>query len=445
MKSKMRIGFALLAILMVFAIAGCKKSGGSSGGSSGSAGSKAATVNINFTVMSGVEDVATWQEIIDLYMRQNPNVKISMENVPGGWEGYTQKLNTLFAGGTPPDTGRLASLQKPMYISMGRVVDLTDMMARDLNMSEYNASVFEGNKVNGRHWGLPQGIYTLVVVYNKDLFDQAGIKYPNPDWENTWTLAEFQDIARKLTKGTGPNKQFGFYANISPERCNVFHYGEGADIFSDDGRTCLLDSPGMISTYEWNVDMIKKEIAPSMLQGARDPPIAEYFMTNRLGMYVTGQWEMQALSQAAQEDGFRFGIAPIPRGSVGSRTVIFLDDYVIFTGSKQVEEAWKQIKYMIGPDATEIKIKNNALGMPMHQPTLNRMMGQVYTAISDGEKNVHFKSPDYGKVMYFTKNWPEMLEAFLKMNDLLVLNQVSVPNGFRQLKGTLEELNKANF
>jgi len=328
---------------------------------------------------------------------------------------------------------------------MGRLVELSKYVQRDFKMSEYNASVFEGNKINGGLYGLPQGIYTLVVVYNKDLFDEAGIPYPKLDWENTWTLKEFQDIARKLTKGSGPTKQFGFYANISPERCNIFHYGENVDIFSDDHKTCNMDSPGMISTYSWLVEMIREEIAPSMLQGARDPPIAEYFMTNRLAMYVTGQWEMQALSQAFQEDGFRFGVAPVPRGTYGSKTVIFLDDYVIFNGTRNEEEAWKQISFMIGPTATEIKIRKNAFGMPMHQPTLNRMMNEVYTVLSDAEKKVHFDSPNHGKVMYFTNNWPEMLEACLKMNDLLVLGEISVPNGLRQLRGTLEELNRANF
>ena len=162
-------------------------------------------------------------------------------------------------------------------------------------------------------------------------------------------------------------------------------------------------------------------------------------------MYLTGQWEMAALTQAAQEDGFRFGIAPIPRGSVGSRTVIFLDDYVIFNGTKHIEEAWRQISFMIKPEASEIKIRNSALGMPMHLPTLQRMRGQIFPTLSDAEKNVHFNSPAYAKVMFFPNNWPEMLEACLRMNDLFVLGEISVPVGLRQLNATLQELNRANF
>ena len=434
MKKLTKFCLMLLAFMMIFIIAGCSRRGVT-----------AEQTQINFTVMSGAEDVATWELCIEAFHRSNPDIRVFMENTPGGWEGYTQKLNTLFAAGTPPDTGRLASLQKPLYSSLGLTVELSRFIERDFNMAEYDANVFEQTKVNNGIYGLPQGVYTLVVIYNKDLFDAAGIPYPSLDWENTWTLQEFQDIARRLTVGSGPTKQYGFYANISPERANSFYYSEGADMFTEDGRTATMDSPGMISTYNWLVDMIRSEYAPSMLQGARDPPIAEYFMTHRLGMYLTGQWEMQALTQASLEDGFRFGVAPIPRGSAGSRTVIFLDDYVIFTGTKHEEEAWRQISYLIQPEAQEIVIRNNAFGMPMHLPTLQRLRGEIFPTLSDAEKNVHFNSPSYAKVMFFPNNWPEMLEACLRMNDLLVLGERSVTEGLRQLNATLTDLNRANF
>ena len=123
MKKQTKCGLLILAVFMIFVIAGCSKSKGSGGGESKAAATN--VVNINFTVMSGAEDVECWQTIIDVFQRENPGIKVNMENVPGGWEGYTQKLNTLFAAGTPPDTGRLASLQKPMYNSMGRVVELS--------------------------------------------------------------------------------------------------------------------------------------------------------------------------------------------------------------------------------------------------------------------------------------------------------------------------------
>ena len=105
---------------------------------------------------------------------------------------------------------------------MGQLTELSDFVARDLNMDDYDPYIFEQGMTLGGLYGLPSGVYTLFVLYNKDLFDKAGIPYPSSDWNNTWSREEFHDIARKLTQGTGATKQFGFFANLSLERSNVF-------------------------------------------------------------------------------------------------------------------------------------------------------------------------------------------------------------------------------
>jgi hypothetical protein len=69
----------------------------------------------------------------------------------------------------------------------------------------------------------------------------------------------------------------------------------------------------------------------------------------------------------------------------------------------------------------------------------------MFSYLSEAEKNVLFDSPKHGIAMYFTKNWAEMLEASMKMNDRLVLGEVSTTEGLRQLNGTFNDLNKANL
>jgi ABC-type glycerol-3-phosphate transport system substrate-binding protein len=442
MKKLTKIALVLLAVLMICSLAGCSKK--SDSGAAAGGGSSGEQVTLSFEVMCGEQEFNTWTKCVNLFMQKNPNIKVTMENVPGDWEGYGQKLMTLIAAGTPPDTGRLASLQMPQYSAMGQLVELTSYVGRDLNMAEYDANVFEQAKVNGGLYGLPVGIYTLAVLYNKTLFDEANIPYPSTDWNNSWTLDEFKAIAKKLTKGTGPNKQYGFYANLSLERSNSFYYSAGGDVFSDDHSVCTLDQPPMISTYLWLTDMIKEGYAPNMLQSARAPPNDQLFMTNKLGMYLEGEWQIPVYTEA-MEEGLRWGVAPIPRDTAGSKTVLFLDDYVVFSSSRYKEEAWKLISFLIGPEAEEIIALDQAFGMLMHLPTQEKFRGQMFTALSNDEKSVLFNSPQHAIGMYFTNNWPEMLEASGKMNDRMVLGEISVQDGLRQLKGTLDELNKANL
>jgi multiple sugar transport system substrate-binding protein len=436
MKKAVKIALVMLSLFLVFSLAGC--------GKKDAAGSGGEQTTISFLVMCGEQEFNTWTKCVDLFMEKNPNIKVTMENVPGDWEGYGQKLMTLIAAGTPPDTGRLASLQMPQYSAMGQIVELTNYISRDINMAEYDANVFEQAKVNGGQYGLPVGVYTLVVLYNKTLFDEAGIPYPSTDWDNAWTLDEFKTIARRLTKGEGPNKQYGFYANLSLERCNSFYYSAGGDVFSDDHTVCTLDQPPMISTYTWLTEMIREGYAPNMLQSARAPPNDQLFMTNKLGMYLEGEWQIPVYTEA-MEEGLRWGVAPIPRDTAGSKTVLFLDDYVIFNSSRYKDESWNLISFLIGPEAEEIIALDQAFGMLMHLPTQERLRDKMFMALPNEEKDVLFKSPQHAIGMYFTNNWPEMLEASGKMNDRMVLGEISVADGLKQLKATLDELNKVNL
>ncbi|MDR0878620.1 MAG: sugar ABC transporter substrate-binding protein, partial [Treponema sp.] len=355
MKKLVKAGAVLSALLVIALLLGCSKKAES--GAVGGGAASTPPVEISFMVMCNDQEFNTWTKCVNLFMQQNPNIKVTMENVPGDWEGYGQKLMTLIAAGTPPDAGRVASLQMPQYSSMGQLLELSSYVSRDLNMAEYDGNVFEQAKVNGGLYGLPVGVYTLVIVYNKDLFDEAGIPYPKADWNDTWSLEEMLAAARKITKGTGPNKTYGIYSNLSLERSNSFYYSAGGDVFSADHTTATLDQPPMIKTYTWLVDMIKGGYAPSTLQTARVPPTDQLFMTNKLGMYITGEWEIPVLTEAAEE-GLRWGIAPIPRDIAGSKTVIFLDDYVAFSSSNHKEEAWKLISFLIKADAEEIIAKD---------------------------------------------------------------------------------------
>jgi ABC-type glycerol-3-phosphate transport system substrate-binding protein len=144
-------------------------------------------------------------------------------------------------------------------------------------------------------------------------------------------------------------------------------------------------------------------------------------------------------------EGLRWGVAPIPRDTAGAKTVLFLDGYVVFASSKYKEEAWKLISFLIGPEAEEIIALDQAFGMLMHLPTQERLRDRMYAGVSNEEKNVHFNSPQHAKAMYFPANWDEMLQSFAKSLDLIVLNEISVGDGMKQITANLNELNKANL
>ena len=108
---------------------------------------------------------------------EGKNIAIKINKVPcTGWPEYYQKVITQMAGGSAPDIGRIAESYMPMLINKGQVVDLTDYMANDFDMSQYYEKTFENSAfADGRYYGLPSGLNYYLVYYNKDMFDAAGL------------------------------------------------------------------------------------------------------------------------------------------------------------------------------------------------------------------------------------------------------------------------------
>jgi multiple sugar transport system substrate-binding protein len=433
-KSRYLLGGIILCILIAGLLAGCrqKKADISSAVSS--------VKEIIFFTIGDESEQVVWDALFDNFNAKHPDIHIIKQHIPGEWEDYVMKLTAMIAAGTPPDFSRMGVAYVPQFSSRDQLTELSGYISRDMNMADYNKAVFDQCKIDGKTFGLPVGIYTLNVYYNKTLFDAAGIPYPSTDWNNPWTLDEFLDIARKLTKGSGPTKQYGFYANLHPERTPPFYFSAGGDVFNADHTKVTMDQKPMLDTYKMLQGLINEGIAPDMLLG-RTMTNEQLFMSDRLGMIVEGDW---MLPSYARNKDFRFGVAPIPKGSAGATSVVFLDQYVLLSGAKNQEESWIAIRYLLEKDAQELKVKYSTTGIPLYQPVIDSMKDQMFTSLTPAEKEVLLNAATHSKAMYFPTNWNEMVLSIQKTTDLMVLNEISVEEGLRTINAELEVLNAQN-
>lgn len=163
-------------------------------------------VEISFSMAAYSNEVDGWTAMIEEANRQleaeGKNITIKINKVPcTGWPEYYQKVITQMAGGSAPDIGRIAESYMPMLIDKGQVVDLTDYMADDFDMSKYYEKTFENSAyVDGRYYGLPSGLNYYLVYYNKDMFDAAGLEYPSADWNKASGFEEYRAMAKARQK-----------------------------------------------------------------------------------------------------------------------------------------------------------------------------------------------------------------------------------------------------
>ena len=121
-----------------------------------------------------------YQERLDIVKQTYPDINVKLNVVAGD---YDQKVQTMIAGGTPPDIMMIAENYQA-YASKNQIIPLDDMIAGQQcgHVRALCRDIANLMKYDGKQYGLPDRAGAMVVFYNKDLFDKAGVEYPTKDW-----------------------------------------------------------------------------------------------------------------------------------------------------------------------------------------------------------------------------------------------------------------------
>lgn len=173
---------------------------------------------------------------------------------------------------------------------MGAIADITDKLESSSNLTreQYYPGVLQSAIYEERCYGLPWIANPLIVFYNQDLFDEAGIPYPSPD--GGWTWEEFIDIAKRLTTtkedAFGNNyKQYGYVVDGWPN-IETFIWAGGGDIIAENGVDVLLDSQESISGLAILNKILKAGISPSYSEVSSLGSNNVWFEKQRAAMFM---------------------------------------------------------------------------------------------------------------------------------------------------------------
>ena len=116
----------------------------------------------------------------DLFEKDNPNIKINIETF--GYDTYSTQLQTRIGGGDAPDCFELGLDAFPSYVDQNAILPLDDFTAASTtDLSVLTEKSVQAFSLDGVKYGMPYSYSTVVLIYNKDLFDQAGVAYPTAD------------------------------------------------------------------------------------------------------------------------------------------------------------------------------------------------------------------------------------------------------------------------
>jgi arabinogalactan oligomer/maltooligosaccharide transport system substrate-binding protein len=282
-------------------------------------------------------EAPAFKALIKKFNAEYPNVHINYESVP--FAEAQNKFKTAAASGSgAPDILRAEVAWVPEFASLGYLYSL-DGTALLEDKEDFLPTPLSANVYDGKTYGVPQVTDTLALMYNKKLFEEAGIDAAPTTW------AEVSDAAAKLKK-VGAD---GIYINSGGYFTLPFIYGEGGDIVDPEAKTIEINSDASVAGITEAQKLVQSGAAVKPV--ANDPygTMMTLFKEGKVGMIINGPWEVNAISSDPNFGGFdNLGVAPVPAGSVKAGAPVGGHNYVIYEGmdDAKAEAAIDFVKFM---------------------------------------------------------------------------------------------------
>lgn len=231
-------------------------------------------------------------EAIARFNENNPDVEVKQTCVPvTSWSDFIQKWITMSTSGEAPDVINIGLEAVQMAVSNDLLMPLDEIVSEDQNLSkvkeEYAPVLLDGFSVDDNLYGLPNGTQTMVMYYNKTMFDEAGLEYPKDGW--TWD--EFYEDAKKLTKSDGSVYGFGLsssYFQLTP------WWSTNNTALVDENQNPALNSKKMVESVEFLDKLVKEKVTPDPISS----DVYTMFSSKQLAMVGAGRWVLNTWQDA---------------------------------------------------------------------------------------------------------------------------------------------------
>lgn len=364
----------------------------------------------NFNSSGGNEE--TLAKMVAAFEAANPGIKVEVETI--GYDDYFTQMQTRVAGGTAPDCYELNIENFAAYANKGLLGEITGADVSGLNTTALNAF-----NVNGKQYGLPESFSNVVLIYNKDLFDKAGVAYPTNDWTR-----EDQQAACEAISALGDDI-FGIWQPITYNEFFKVVAQYGGSLLNADKTEFTINSEANLKAAQSLVDrVLVSNVQPNTVQqgGMGD---WDWFMSGKLGMIPTGIWAFGSFTDGCD---FDWDIVVEP-GQDAKATHFFSNCVVMNPETEHAEEVSKWLAWLTAStESADIRLE---AGWDL--PALKDMNAlSAYLKITPpANRNAVFESLNY-LVM------PPVIEDYALMSDIINNYLAAAADGTMTVKDALD-------
>jgi multiple sugar transport system substrate-binding protein len=301
-----------------------------------------------FTYSAAPDHLNDLDAIIKAFEEANPDVKVEVKTA--AFADYFTLLQTDIGSGAAPDVFELNYENFVTYAANNTLLDLSGKVAAD---APFYPAALKAFNYEGKQLALPATFSTVLLFYNADLFDKAGIAYPTEEW--TWTDA--MDAAKKIRAlGTDtwgiyqPVQFWEFYKKAAQEGDCQF--------FNADMTESTINSDGCVKALETLTSFMKEGVMPTAadLSGVSD---SDLFISGKVGMIVTGIWMFTAFKDVP----FKWDVQLEP-GIAKKSHHFFADGVAVSAATKNADAAAKWAEFLSSSQkATEVRVASS-WGLP---------------------------------------------------------------------------------
>ncbi len=388
------------------------------------------TVQVTLFTWTRPGELVVNQELCAQFEADHPNIRVEIINEPG--DRAMDKLQQMVAAANPPDVMSIHGAYFIPLAAKGALLDLGPLMEGDasFDLDDFYPQLVELCRHQGKLFSLPRYTSVYVLFYNEDLFDAAGLTYP----DNNWTWDDYLAVARRLTTHDRDPEQrrFGTVIDFWGARIYPWVWASGGEILDEERRRCLLDGRESQEALQFLVDLRHKwRVCPPTTMAERRQNIA-MFVNGQVAMFQTGAWDIQQMKEAK---ALRWNIAPLPKKKRHA-TLLGMENYAIAAGTKHPEEAWELFKFLLGPQAQE-RMASDLEKQPSRQSVAN---GPYLEQQAEYDRRVFVEALEYARQAPNIPEWDRVSHFIQEQLDLMWIGEVTVAEGTRRAS---EQVTKA--
>lgn len=381
-------------------------------------------------------------DVLAHFERAHADVRVVQQSAGTGAAEYRERVLTSIAAGAPPDAFLLDNIDVPSFASRGLLLDLSPYLPKvGVQLDRYQPTVLDIFRRGAAVYAVPKGYTPMVVVYNKDLFDRAGIPYPPDDW--TWD--GFMDVARRLTRdtdGDGQVDQWGTYFDRRPFLWIPWIWSGGGDVLCPSGRRAsgCLDAPATVEAIRWYTGWVTRDSIVPRVHNLRRSlgDNLRLFYTGRVALLTTGHFWVPNFLPYVRDGRLRVGFAVIPhRAGAAPTTVIYASGYAVPAGVPHRRLSVELATFLADSVAQEVRTSER-----LELPTLMSVAESLAARDTLGWERVFLRAAATGRIPWGSRieQWREVEAVLPDMMDRITLQGVDPRVAARETAVRLDRL-----